>query len=409
MRTTVCVFALVLVLTGCQVQDENPKWDPQQEYPSWAYDAPFYYRPSEDTPVAETIGAGIPVYYPSQRQYFVKHSSGYQVPGEPRMTVWFSDDQGQHWQRAGHFGVEQTHFLFQAGHDGPYWIRFVGAGQGMVEAPPGSPHRVYVVDTRGPEILLSVDPPPVTVDDKGRQVCRTYQVGEAVSVRWDVRDANLLEDSVHLATTFARFPDNVIWSKFPINLSASGQVKVPIPPEASGPEGKGSGIRFRIQARDKAGNVGVSFSDVLQVAPAPTTTERVVVRPVEPWELVAQTEGVPGDRPGWPDRGALIRGGSSRILQWLPTGVDKHEHVALQFSANNGRSWRTVAEKLEEGRPVKWTVPQVNSRMCRLRILAIKGPEHKLMLAHSMPFTVHTAPPAVELGPKAIPVESPAD
>lgn len=410
MRARIAWAALAFCLAGCQLQDENPQWDPQQEYPSWAYDSPFYYRPSEDLPVADTLGASIPVYYTNSQRFFVKHSSGYQVPGVPRLGVWFSSDEGRSWQRAGFFGAEQTHFLFQAGSDGVYWIRFVGPGQGAVDAPPGTPHRIYVADAAAPQIELNVEPPPVTTDEKGNPIPRIYQVGEMVVVSWQVRDANLAESSVHLATTFAKFPDNVVWSKFPISLPAVGSMKVPIPPEAAGKNGHpGGGMRFRVEARDKPGNRNCGFSEILQVAAGTAPPRQVVVRPADPWELVVQTDGVPGDRPGWPDPGALVRGGSSRMLQWLPSGVDKHKHVVLEFSANNGRSWRTVAEGLQEAKPIKWTVPLVNSRICRLRILAIQGPEHKLMLAQSMPFTVHTAPAAIQMGPVEIPLEVPVE
>jgi len=406
MRAKACILALAFVLTGCKLGDENPQWDPRQEYPAWAYDAPFYYRPSEDPPAAETAGEAVPIHYTNGRRYFIKHSAGYQVPGVPRLEVWFSADEGRRWERAGYFGVEQTHFLFEAEADGAYWVRFVGPGQGTAAALPGSPHRIYVVDTQPPRIALMVDPPPVTEDEHGRQVRRTYQVGQKVLLCWNASDANLAEDGARLATTFASFPDNLIWAEYPPSLPAAGNIEVPIPAEAAGADGKGAGIRFRLQARDKAGNVNVAFSDVLTVGPSP---EPLPVRPVEPWQLTARRLPTPGERPGWPDRGALIRGGSSRVLSWFPPEVDKYKHVVLQFSANNGRSWRTVGEKLQVARPVKWTVPEVNSKLCQLRVMAVVGPEEKVMLAQTPPFTVHTAPPQVILGPEKLLPESSAD
>ena len=93
------------------------------------------------------------------------------------------------------------------------------------------------------------------------------------------------------------------------------------------------------------------------------------------------------------------------MLKWLPDGAEKYQNVVLQFSANNGRSWRTVAENLQADKTIKWTVPQVNSKLCRLRVLAVKGPEHRLMLAMTQEFTVHTAPPDTILGPKEVPPE----
>lgn len=404
MRAKIALTFVAVLLAGCELADENPKWSPSQDYPSWAYDAPFYHRPSEDLPVSETIGSGIPVYYSSNISFFVKHCHGYQVLGVPRMALWCSTNAGTDWQRAGYFGAEQTHFLFQAAGDGPHWLRFVGPGQGIVQSPPGQPHRIYVVDTTPPQIELEVDPPPFEKDEHGEKVPHIYGAGEEVVVSWQVRDANLDPDSMYLATTFATFPDNVVWQKFPVNLEPSGQMRVPIPAEAAGRPGQRApgGIRFRVEARDKAGNLGYAFTDILRVARAEGTTTEVELKPVGPADLISQTEGLPGDKLGWPEPGALIRGGTSRILNWLPAGAGKYGQLKLEFSANNARSWRTVAENIQPGKAVKWNVPQVNSRLCRLRIVGVRKPAEPMMLAQTQLFTVHTAPPDTDMGPKLI-------
>ncbi len=402
MRIKTCLLVLALLIVGCEVQDENPNWDPHNDYPSWTYDAPYYYRPSNDLPVQEVVGAGIPVYYANSNQFFVKHSTGYQAPGVPRLAIWCSVSSGENWDLAGYYGVEQTHFLFQAQADGPQWVRFVGPGQGVAAATPGTPHRIYVVDTTRPAIEVSVDPPAIETDKHGNEVPHIYPVGTEVEVRWSVRDVNLVPDSVRLATTLGTFPENVTWTRFPLSLPATGTMKVPVPPEAAGRQGRGGGrMRFRIEAEDKAGNLNFAFSDVLHVD-GPTLPGTPVVRPVGLWELVAQAEGDAGLKPGWPQSGTLIRGGTSRMLKWLPDGAEKYKNVVLQFSANNGRSWRTVAENLQVDKTSKWTVPQVDSKLCRLRILAVEGPEHRLMLAQTQAFTVQTAPPDTILGPKEV-------
>ncbi len=405
MRIMTCVMILAMFIVGCEVQDENPNWDPRADYPSWTYDAPYYYRPSEDLPVREIVGAGIPVYYSDNNQFFVKHSTGYQIPGAPRLAIWYSNSAGENWDRAGYYGVEQTHFLFQAETDGPHWVRFVGPGQGVAAAAPGTPHRIYVVDTTRPAIAVSLTPPATEKDKHGNEVPHIYPVGTEVKVSWSVHDANLVTGSVRMATTFGTFPENVIWTRFPMNLKTTGEMNVPIPPEAAGRQGRcGGRMRIRIEAADKAGNVNYAFSDIMHVD-GPPLPEKKTVRQAGPWDMITQTEGPAGPRPGWPQPGTLIRGGTSRMLKWLPDGAEKHKNIVLQFSANNGRSWRTVAENLQAGKISKWTVPQVNSKLCRLRILAVKGPEHRLMLAKTQAFTVHTAPPDTILGPKEVPPE----
>ena len=96
MRTSTSIFLLVLLLTtGCQLVDSNPNWDPSKELPAWTYDAPWYYRPSEDVQAREKVGPEIPIYYCRSEKVFVVHPGGYQVSGVPRLAVWVSNNQGR--------------------------------------------------------------------------------------------------------------------------------------------------------------------------------------------------------------------------------------------------------------------------------------------------------------------------
>ena len=403
MRRNIYTLSVLLILGGCQVVDENTEWNPPSEYASWTYDAPFYYRPSQELPVAETIGDGIPVYYTSNPLFFVKHPTGYQPPREPRVSLWCSLDRGENWARGGFFGVEQTHFLYQSDSDGPHWIRFVGPSQDPIKSSPGKPHRIYVVDTTPPSIELSLDPPPVERDEEGNVTgLHIYSVQEPVTLRWNVRDANLDPESIRVSTTFTTRPEEMTWTAFPKEYAPSGEDTVPVPPEAAAGD-DGGVMRFRMEARDRAGNVNFVLSELMYVGKVGGLAEPL--KPVPPTPLTAQSHGAPGEMPGWPETGELIRGGTSRILDWMPAEAQKHEHVVLQFSANNGRSWRTVAENVQFGKRVKWTVPEVNSKICRLRLVAIADKDRKIMLACSLPFTVHTAPATIDIGPKELPPE----
>jgi len=381
---------------GCTQVDENPAWNPQVDYPDWTYDAPFYYRPTEDLQVAETIGQGIPVYYSRNDSFFIRHPGGCQVNGEPRVVVWSSSHQGKDWTKAGCFGVEQSHFLFKADADGPQWVRFVGPGQGISQVPPGMPHRIYVVDTKMPEIALTITPGPWT--DEENKVPYVYRVGETVTLHWAVRDANLAAGTIKLGTCFAKFPHNLVWSQFPKPMPPTGSIKkVEIPPEAV----RDGGMRFRMEAADRAGNVGMAMTEVLQIAgQAPPT--QPIARPAAEGDLVHQTDGTEPSRPGWPMPGSLLRGGTSCVLNWIPDLASKYETIELQFTADNGRSWRTVATGLTPGWGVKWTVPSVSSKNCRLRLVALVKTDEKVMLAMTQEFTVDTIAPDTILGPQPI-------
>ena len=382
MRRITWLILAAMAIGGCQQIDENPDWNPQVDLPSWAYDAPIYYRPSEDLQMLETVGDDIGVYYSKSDYFFIRHPSGYQLTGGPRIGLWYSPDAGLNWQKAGYFGIEQTHFLFKAAGDGHQWIRFVGPAQGQADVPPGQPHRIYVVDTAPPSINISVDPPVYTVDEQGNEIRTIYAVGQAVTLYWGISDANLVSDSARLGVTFADFPHNVVWSNWPEALGDSGSMQVEIPPEAV----DDGGLRFRLEARDKAGNMGVAFTERLIIegqTPRPIQTTR-------PSDLLRQSGGRASAKPGWPMAGELLRGGQSRVLGWLPAQAKDYPVVSLQFSSNDGRTWRTVADGIVPGKTARWTVPEVISERCRLRVAHIVDFQEAYVLAVSGLFAVDT-------------------
>lgn len=187
--------AVLMTAYGCELKDTNVEWNPQHDLPAWAADAPGYYRPTNDLPVKEKIGpTQIPVYYSPQNYFFVRYPGEHEVNGTPHMAVWSSREEGRDWARYGYFGVEQTHFLYEAKEDGVYWIRFVGPGQGVTDIPNGLPHRVYVVDTVLPNVTVWVD--------KG-SAC----VGDKIRVTWEATDANLEPCSINMGVAFAKFPN----------------------------------------------------------------------------------------------------------------------------------------------------------------------------------------------------------
>jgi len=390
MRWTIWLAFAAALLAGCTQVDENPNWDPQADLPAWAYDAPFYYSPADELEMRETVADEIGVYYTRKQYFFIRHPSGYQLNGVPRMAVWFSPDEGQTWDRAGYFGVEQSHFLFRADHDGQYWIRFVGPGQGATEVPPGQPHRIYFVDTSPPAIELGVQPPPWEYVEgecgKKEKVPHIYEVGDTITLSWGVGDRNLDDETIQLGVAHAKFPQNVVWSRWPEKLPESGSIEVQIPEEARAD----AGLRFRVEAKDKAGNVGFAMTDVLQVAgqEGPMPAEQMFQS--NPPLVVAQAGGRPGPKPGWPASGATLRGGTSRILTWMPETATEYDSLRLLFSTNDGRVWRTLAEDVKPDEAVTWTVPEVISKRCRLRWVGINGAGQQVPLATSNTFVVDT-------------------
>lgn len=413
MRKATWLILAAAMLAGCTVVDENPDWAPKQDLPGWTYDAPFYYRPTEELKVSEIVGQGIPVYYSRMKGVFMRHPGGYQITSAPRVCVMASSTRGDKWYKEGYYGVEQSHFLMQAENDGRYWIRFVGPGQGVTKVPPGMPHRIYVVDTTPPNVVIDITPEPWKDEEKTEPY--VYKPGEEVTIFWSVRDANLAGDTVRLQTCFARFPNNLVWSEFPTTMPVQGERKIIIPDEAV----QDGGLRFRVEAKDKAGNVGYAMTPILLIEGQASVEEQMAARPVADFELIQQTAGTPGKKLGWPLRGALIRGGVKRTLGWMPDSSAEYELVMVQFSPNNGQTWRTVAQskladRKDKGTIVEWMVPTINSKNCRLRIVGVAYVKTKnkdgdnvteeefIMLAMTRRFIVDTVEPETITGPRKV-------
>jgi hypothetical protein len=297
----------LVVLGGCQSQDENTNWDPDTNFPDWTYDKPVYTEPAVEPKPYETVANNIDVYYSRSDAFFIRHPNGKQGDTRPRTAVWYSLDGGNTWLKNGFYGLYQSFYTLFAEQDGQYWIRFVGPNMGVAEVPPGQPHEIHVVDTLTPMITLEVDPPPfeeVCVDGEGNEVpakpdgscccCHTkerrkhiYRVGEKVNVYWTVSDANLEPQTIELSTCFARFPHNLVWSRFKGELTPSGSLEVVIPPEAANQ----AGMRFRMIAHDKAGNIGLGLSEIMDVETTSVITEETpesaeTNETIEPMETV---------------------------------------------------------------------------------------------------------------------------
>jgi len=250
------------ILMSCTASDDNPEWE-GGSIPQCFYDQPIYYQPTQDIQPAEKVGNNIPVYYVRNEQFFIKHPDGRQDDVVPRTAVYASADGGSRWGKNGYYGIEQGYFLYQAEGDGRYWIRFVGPGFAPTEVPPFQPHKIYIVDTQPPAVTLAVSPGPW--EDEEKKIPHIYRVGDDITLHWAVEDPYMNAESVRMSTCFAQFPHNLVWSRFGQTLPRVGTMKVTIPPEAADQ----AGLRFRVEAKDKAGNIGIGMTPVLLVSSMP--------------------------------------------------------------------------------------------------------------------------------------------
>lgn len=263
------------LLMSCTASDDNPEWE-GSSIPQCFYDQPIYYQPTQELQPAEKVGNNIPLYYVRNEQFFIKHPKGRQGDVVPRTAVFASADGGSRWAKNGYYGIEQGYYLYQATGDGRYWIRFVGPGFAPTEVPPFQPHQIYIVDTKPPAVTLTVSPGPW--EDDERKVPHIYRVGDEITLHWNVDDPYMKHESVRMSTCFAQFPHNLVWSRFENVLPQAGTMTVTIPPEAANQ----AGLRFRVEAKDKAGNIGIGMTPVMLVssmAPGESASPAMAGRP----------------------------------------------------------------------------------------------------------------------------------
>jgi len=239
----------VVGLAGCDTKSSWP--EPAEQLPGWVYDAPFYYQPTAEQEVlAADVAAEevIPHYYTSQLVVSLKRPDASPANCTPRLAVYYSNDGGCSWHKAGYFGLDQNFFSFVAPCEGTYQVRFVGPGMAPVRqwncVPP---HRVYHIDQTAPCAIVQVAP---------AKEC--YSPGEAINLSWRVQDANL--DSAAKVTLYEIVSPTkirVVGTEFGKDDTAG----VIVPAEAA------NGIRFAVEARDKAGNVGRGYSFLIRTSP----------------------------------------------------------------------------------------------------------------------------------------------
>lgn len=230
--------------------DRPAPFEPAKTYPEWAYDAPSYTRPVDEPKAQPRSRAKDPAHYFTSKPVIMVHQpEGYVAEEIPRVAIWYSRDNGYHWEKAGYFGRGETYYKLQVKKEGDYGIRFVGPGQeAAMEALP-YPVCVHHVDMTAPRVTLSIDPEQAW-----------YTPGQRLTVNWKATDPHLeaMPTRVSVITDWAS--DTVRPIEVAREQADVGSIEYTIPNNLGG-----DGFRFRVDAIDRAGNIGLAYSQTLQI------------------------------------------------------------------------------------------------------------------------------------------------
>ncbi len=261
--------------------DRDAPFDPPNAYPGWAYDSPSYVKPAAELTPEARAKKGDPLhYFTNKKIVMVRAPDNYQPEEIPRVAIWWTDNNGFHWHKGGYFGRQQKFFPFEVEEDGDYGIRFVGPDQASAQHALAHPERVYHVDSVVPEVEVRIEPEQ-----------SWYYAGQKIMIAWRADDCRLTDDpvSIRLLTDFTADAPRAI--ELQRDLAHEGSITYQIPAEMLDHE-----IRIRIDARDRANNLGIAYSYALQIVEqtlaeasggsqtaaveeSPTETERIAQPP----------------------------------------------------------------------------------------------------------------------------------
>lgn len=230
--------------------DREAKWDPPQSYPEWAYDKQRLMKPAQDLqPEPRARPEDPPHYFTNKNLVPIRQPGNYKPEEVPRICVWVSDNNGFEWKKAGYFGQFEADFWFVTSKDGDYGIRFTGPGQEPAKIPVASPERVYHVDTTLPKVDVRVEPSQPQ-----------YTPGQKVVINWKATDYHLTDQPVAIGYAIDFTASQPQWTELQKDLAAEGSYSFQMPAGATD-----HSVIFRVAALDRAGNLGLGFSHVLQV------------------------------------------------------------------------------------------------------------------------------------------------
>jgi len=159
----------------------------------------------------------------------------YVVGGQPKIEFWVTRDAGQSWSRINDESGGSSPARLTLPGDGMYGIRVKANGNGAPPRPGEAPDGWVEVDTAAPTVRMQTP------------VLGTGAKVGTLMIQWSAADKNLIPESINIL--HASRPDGP-WQTVASNVANDGNYQWIIPP------GIGSEIYLRVEATDRAGNVG---------------------------------------------------------------------------------------------------------------------------------------------------------
>ncbi len=165
------------------------------------------------------------------------------------LALWWTDNNGFHWNKAGTFERGQKLFPFRAPRDGDFGVRFVQIDRELQQPGEARVQRVYHVDTTLPEVSVRVRPEQ-----------QWYARGDEMNIAWHADDYHLVAGQVRIGALLDLTAEQQECIELRGGLEPEGEISFVIPDEFAGHE-----FTIRVEAVDLAGNLGVAYSHAMRV------------------------------------------------------------------------------------------------------------------------------------------------
>lgn len=230
--------------------------------PPWAFDAPQYARPDAEPDPDVRRDVSEPLhYYLGQRTLHIRRPLPRDAHEPPRVAISVTADGGATWQRVGFFGRGQTFFPYAVERDGDYGVRIDPAETEAATRAARPAERIYHVDATPPAVRLSLSPDT-----------NSLMTGQTITLAWQVEDRFLLERPVQVSVSTS--PGE--WRILAPEQTAEGAIAYTVA------DAGGAGtLAFRVEALDRAGNVGLGRSAEIAIVDASASNAMAQSAPPE--------------------------------------------------------------------------------------------------------------------------------
>lgn len=99
------------------------------------------------------------------------------------------------------------------------------------------------------------------------------------------------------------------------------------------------------------------------------------------------------------DKGGVFAGRKRYAITWKAEDDNmKEKPIRLEYSADNGKTWNIIEDRLSNTGTHKWSIPPVNSNQCRIRLSAFDKADNKGTVVSAKTFSVDSSPPRSRVG-----------